>query len=222
MKKKIFILLLIIVGVTLCACATSKFNDIETPQTNPAPPQPILFNTLEDAIAFIHNPDLSNYNEDFQSAYKKMITAFHGDGCINAVNHNVATKYDNTVTLYPEVTYEDVGVHYLFTFNQELYQVVVYTIKAGEEYVMDPQTETIVDYYNKRWGSKFGVSSEQTTNSTLMPIVFFSETADGRICAQSLIDEGHYMVVRAKSDVVNISDLVAFIEGLKVERIALE
>lgn len=151
-----------------------------------------------------------------------MIAAFQRDGYINTFTHNVATKYDNTVTLYPEVTYEDVGIHYFFRFNQELYQVVVYTIKAGEEYVMDPQTETIVDYYNKCWGSKFGVSSEQTTNSTLMPIAFFSETADGRICAQSLIDEGHYMVVRAKSDVVNISDLVAFIEGLKVERIALE
>jgi hypothetical protein len=222
MKKKIFILLLIIVGVTLCACATSKFNDIETPQTNPAPPQPILFNTLEDAIAFIHNPDLSNYNENFQNAYQNMITEFQDDGYINTVTHNVAMKYDNTVTLYPEATYEDVGIHYLFVFNKELYQVVIYTIKAGEEYVMDPQTETIVDYYSKRWGSDCAVSSAQPTNNALVPMVFFTETADGRICAQSLIDEGHYMVVRAKSDAVNISDLVAFIEGLKVERIALE
>ena len=233
-KSITVILVLLIVFLTSCSnphnsisgatTATSVQNNSDKPHSGwPPPPQPILFDDIDAAIAFVKNPVFRNHwNDDFRAAYRQMVSVFQNDGYITTVSHSTATVFDNTVTLYPEATYEDIGVHYYFWFNEKLYQVLIYTVKEGDDYSIDLQTETVSDYYNKRWNVEVEFDDVGSTQHPLINSVYFNHSDELRLWALSMLDETHYVVVRGNKDEVDKSMLVEFIEGLSFDKAEIE
>lgn len=223
MKKCILILAVLSTVLFLVAC-TDLTNSPDTTLTptvplshGETPPQPIVIDNIETAVAFLQNPDYSNYNEKWESTYQQMVEDFASDGYLLTASHKTATVSYGKVTLYPCAKYEDVGVAYWFDLNGESYQVMLYNTKTGAEYSINAETQDIADYNIIRFGVSENAEFERiTVNHPNMTEMILS-TRNTHICAQSMIDETHYIIVTAVTD-ANAETLKNFIEGLVIER----
>ena len=179
----------------------------------PPPPQPIRFDSLEETILFIESPDMSMYYEEYHEAYQHMVDAFREDGYVTIATNTEANR-DRAVILYPEVEYEDLGICFWFEHNENRYQVLVYSTY----YTMDKQNEDIFDYYRGRgWGQNTQKTIEIFTNNEMLPSMFLTvESKSEVIRAKALLNNMHYIVVRAM-DKVSKTEFVRFIEGLEFE-----
>ena len=234
MKKKIYAMIALIILIpVLTACTevitnTTTKTEMQTTQRGPSipsaydpPPQPIDFETISDAIAFIEAPDYSAYYEEWHSTYQKMVQRFAVDGYLSTVSHSVAEKLNDNVTLYPEATSEDVGIAFWFKYEDILYQVLIYSTKNGEEYTFDPETESILDYYEQRFDITIKYDYEHVdTNNLQMPQMVFYKTGknDPRNAAKCMIDDTHYIVIKTKADK---TALLSFIDGLQIDSLLL-
>ncbi|MBE7066610.1 MAG: hypothetical protein E7385_03555 [Ruminococcaceae bacterium] len=216
--KKIMVLILLSV-LLLSACGQTVDNHSDATQHDitcggfPPPPQPIHFDSLEDTISFIKSPDMSIYYEEYHEAYQYMIEVFREDGYVTIVANTEANR-DSAVILYPEAKYEDLGICFWFEYNENMYQVLVY----NTYYTMDKQNDDIFDYYRARgWGQNTQKTIEIFTNNEMLPSLFLTiEGEGGAIRAKALLNDLHYVVVRA-IDKVSKTEFVRFIEGLEFE-----
>ena len=98
-----FLLVFVLFGLTACASETGVTT---VSKSQPRPPQPIQFDTFSDVAFFVDEPELDTYAEqDFRDAYRQMAEAFQKDGYITYVSHADAQRYNEKVTLFPQVTY---------------------------------------------------------------------------------------------------------------------
>ena len=194
------------------------YDDPSTPPT-PKPPSPKQFNTMDDAIAFIKNPDLTKFKSDFRDDYQKMVETFKEDGYVTTLTHSVATPLEGYVTLYPQTPYEDIGVDYDFRFKGVTYHILIYNIREG--FSVNKQTETVLDYYAKKRGKVPPVLETASTKNASLPSIMFFETPY-TINADALIDEGHYINVRVELNKATTAEIVEFIEGLSLGKIPIE
>ena len=111
---------------------------------SPAPPQPIHFNSLEEAKDFIlsDDPDLSNYQDDWQEAYKQMIAKFRKEGFFPYVEVD-GGKEIRSVCLHPELNIESVGTNHAYSYKGHDFVSFIYFIKEGHE---DKTQPGIADY----------------------------------------------------------------------------
>ena len=216
MKKQILIIILVLL-VLLSACTQNGPKEPSSTPNNdktisdPISTQPIKFDNLDEAIKFIQEPDLSDYDPGEQRDYYKMVESFRLDGYITTVSHSAA-KRQIDVSLYPEVKYEDIGVRYWFDLDGAWYQVLVYNTTV----TLDINTDTIIDYYKIRYDITMGEYEIITPDHEILSSVVFQLVYNGtRFGAKALIDNNHYVIIRAFMDQVDKSQFIEFIEGIE-------
>ena len=215
-KIRFFAFLLVLVLLYLTACA-SKASVTTVSKSQPRPPQPIQFDTFSEVAFFVDEPELDTYAEqDFRDAYRQMAEAFQKDGYITYVSHADAQRYNEKVTLFPQVTYEDLGAGYWFVFEEKTYQVVVYTVKEGEGYRVDAGDGAMLAYYTKRMGNAPANTETVTSRQEQLNEVLFIKSENTAV-AYAFLDETHYIKVRCSEKESTVSLLVTFIEGLSFE-----
>lgn len=223
MKKCILALAVLSTVLFLVACTDlTRSPDTTLTPTAPSshgetPPQPITFDNLESAVDFLQNPDYSNYNDKWESAYQQMVEDFASDGYLLTASHKTATVSYDKVTLFPCVKYEDIGVAYWFDLNGESYQVMLYNTKTGAEHSVNLESQDITDYNVVRFGVSEDAEFERITVNHPNISEMILSTRNSHICAQSMIDETHYIIVTAVTD-TNAETLKSFIEGLVIDQ----
>lgn len=223
MKKYILIFAVLSAVLFLASCSNVANPPTTTvpPPPSVMPPQPITFDNLEAAAAFLQNPDYSNYRAKWESTYQQMVADFASDGyLLTASNKTASVSYDD-VTLYPCVQYEDVGVSYWFDLDGESYQVLLYNTKAGAEYTIDLETQNIIDYHVVRFGVSEDAEFEQLAVDHPNLSQTFLSLANNHICALSMLDDTHFIRVTAVTD-TDSETLKDFIEGLIIEQHSIE
>ena len=189
----------------------------------PNPPQPIHFENLDEAIAFIHSPNLEKYWDDFQTVYMQMIDRFKSDGyIIRAVGKDPSVETIFHFFLYPKVKYEDSGIAYWFQYKGKDYQVIVYHADTS---LISSEPETLPsmsDYYKVRMGSP-NIPPEYSIELNGRPAyaVFEHHNPDHRKMVAQFIDSEHYVRVRAGTAEITKEELLEFIQVLEFEYVPL-
>ncbi|MBQ8236012.1 MAG: hypothetical protein IJZ37_04935 [Clostridia bacterium] len=200
----------------------SDDDDIAPPSPfDQTPPQPIGFENIDAALGFAASPDLDRYTKDWLAAYRQMTGAFQKDGYITYVSHADAQRYNEKVTLFPQVTYEDLGAGYWFVFEEKMYQVIVYTVKDGEDYRMEAGDGAMLAYYTKRMGNTPANTETVSSKQEQLDEVLFIKYENWAV-AYAFLDETHYIKVRRPDKESTVSQFVTFIEGLSFEQRLLE
>lgn len=179
--------------------------------TNPVTPmtsQPVWFNDIETAIEAIGNCDVSKYPEMYQENYSMMFKLFKNDEFIYQVKDNdfITTQEKRGTTLFPYAPYEDVGVGYYVTFNDNTYHIMFYT--ANEDFLAE--TDEIASYLQKRMGrSSDKVITVINQNISLL----FAD--NGQTYANAFIDKNHYFdVVGAVTE----EEMIEFLKAFEYEK----
>lgn len=230
--KRVLLIITVILCVALASCAqpvsttpnetvnTTANNSSFPPMNSPAPPQPIGFSTIEDAMDFIRSPNYSDYKgykDNWISTYQAMVASFISDGYITNVSHSTAKQHNDRVTLYPEAKFEDIGICFWFDYNEVPYQVIIRNTKDGDDYLLDLQTEDILDYNIKRFSLQEDLVGEYlNTGHALMHTMLLGTFNYTSLTASCMIDETHYIVIRAE---VDQDAMRSFIEGLQIDKI---
>ena len=200
------------------------------PPHGPIPPQPIRFEDFDAVLAFILDPDYENYNKKSRSAYEHMVGDFWSDGYILKASHKSATLYGKH-SVYPDVTGEDVGISFWFEFEDDIYQVILYNTRDGEEYTVDPESQDIVDYFELRNipGTVELLADRQriTVDNPSMPEVLLCspEYPMLRPRAFGMLDATHYIRVSSYSEEAahpDVDQLIRFLEGLNIVQCPLK
>ena len=235
MKKIVcaFICILAIIPLISACAACDKTNNntnqspeipahTEQPFPHETPPQPIEFDVLASAISFVIDRDLSEYRKEWQHSYQSMIEILSANSQLLIASHSNANKIDDSVTLFPEAQYEDVGVGVWFKYEGVSYQVIIYSIKTETEYKVNQETEDITDYYEKRFGTPENYPYEyfDTNNLQIPQIVIRTIGADNsKLSARGLIDDTHYIVIKTKAEK---TALLSFVDGLLIDSVPLK
>lgn len=223
MNKHILILAALLVALFFVACAdVSDFSTTTTVPLSPSetPPQPIRFDNLESAVDFLQKPDYSNYKEKWKITYQQMVEDFTSDGYLLHASHKTANRMFDDVILYPCGKYEDIGVAYWFVMDGESYQVILYNTKEGAEYAIHMETQDYSDYRVVRFGVSKDTEFERLAVSHPDMSEIILSKRNGNICAESMIDATHYIVVTVVTD-ANIDMLHEFIEGLIIAQYSI-
>ena len=191
------------------------------PESLPRPLVPISFDGIDKAVDFVRNPVYREFYKDHRETYEEMIKSFADYGYIITAFYCDSPSADGKVVLYPELNNTDIGVHYFFKTDSGVYQVLVYTVKQG--YEIDPEKETVLDYYQKR----FKASPEQTVKvgveHPLMKELAVTQNTDGSVCAHSMISSTHYVVIKTVCDMENAPQLFEnFVRDLAISYAPLE
>ena len=220
MKKYLIIIFLLIVSI-MCSC-NSNGSLGTTPESLPvsSPPQPIQFNSFDEAVSFIRKNDCTAYEkypEGHLKAYENMLGMFLKDGFVTKVISEDAEPVYG-VSLYPEAKREDVGIACWLKWNNVDYQVLVYNTKAGEAYKIDMENQNYTDYCAKRFGKTGSYKTIENSEHEIFKTLYIG-LRNNKNCAYSMIDETHYIVVNAG---VEESTLIDFINTLIIteEKIA--
>lgn len=192
--------------------------------TYPPPPQPINFDSIEAAIAYVQREDYSEYDEEEQIAYQHMNSVLMEDGYLYQVLHDSATfNTGRGISLYPQVKYEDVGICYWYEYQGKHFYVLVYHIREGEEYAIDLETEDFVDYYMKRFTTSDENRAEMKTEHPLFKtLVSWSqeeEIGKKQINFYCMIDDSHYIRIRSDAEKSVFAD---FVEGIVLNKVNIE
>lgn len=229
MKKSFLFILIVVLIVSFVACKNTdkaqkeeNTSMIENSELNnlpsmPPPPQPIHFDNIDTAIVFLKAPDYSKYPETYQSAYQNMVASFQQDKYITTITSSVAQRLNLRVTLFPEVTYEDVGVQYWFELDGNKYEVLIYNTKVGDEYSVDLSKETISDYYKKRFDLSSKNDTDLSVRHSFLKSVIFKES-NNKNAAHCMIDKSHYIVIRTNAEK---SLLAFFVESLTINKMEI-
>lgn len=185
---------------------------IMTPPTPAEPaPQPIPFDNISIAVAFLNSPTYSAYREDWHAAYQHMVTTFQQDGFLYTVSHSKAPLYQELVYLYPEVKYEDVGISFYFIYEEQIFRVEIHNVKSGEEFAIDVNTEDYSDYRMKRLGKE-----PEGVINTKHPQLNKLYVSTGRLSC--MVDETHYIQICSYADTEII---IRFIEDLSISSVPI-
>ncbi len=237
MRKRIFLCVILILIMVLTACSNTTDSDSSTnnvdSQYSDVPPQPITLESLDDAVLLVKNHEYSKYaknSEERYVAYKNMADRFMKDGYLTLATHNTASRISAYKTvLYPEVKYEDMGICYWFQQDDQKYQVLIYTQTENPECALDLKTSSLLDYYLKKSG-RIGSDIETVSiEHDLIKTLTVQSWGTGDFSVMTLLDETHYLYVRAiytqttdDSKVVTVTELAEFVEGLTFSKIALK
>ena len=188
----------------------------------PINPQPISFNSLDDAISFLKTIDYSytaehwSYSDEDKNAYDHMAKIFNDNGYLYEID-NLENKYQiSRIALYPEIERgEDSGISYWVKHNGAEYYIVIYNVKADIE--IDENSPSIKDYWKSRIGYDLAGKIFSVSNE------FFSEIninyINGRNFARGFIDPSHHALIRSTESEETI---IEFIEQLNFIRRELD
>lgn len=182
---------------------------------SPAPPQPIHFNSLEEAKDFIlsDDPDLSNYQDDWQEAYKQMIAKFRKEGFFPYVEVD-GGKEIRSVCLHPQVDFEDVGVNHAYSYKGHDFVSFIYFMREDIE---NKAESGILNYLNWRLNTNLTDYKDETIvfNGQKVKVVFSSSSLNQIIF---IVNENMYVNVQSKATEAEIID---FIEHMAIEKFSL-
>lgn len=196
---------------TLATTSPTELQATIPPPPPEIPPQPIAFDCVSLAVAFLSSPDYSAYREDWHYAYQHMVATFQQDGYLYTVSHSEAPLYQELVYLYPEVKYEDVGISYYFLYEEQIIRVEIHNVKSGEEFAIDINTEDYSDYHMKRLGTETaGVVHTKHPQLSMMHV------STGRLSC--MIDETHHIQICSDAD---SEIIIRFIEGLSISSVPI-
>ena len=179
-----------------------------------APPQPIPFERLEDAISFLKSGELNEYNaymdgmlSYFNETYQHMIELFMNDGFI--LNAEVSSEdfVVDELFLMPEQRYEDAGIIWNVTFKNQGYQIAVYHVKTE----CQEEGDDLNQYRARRFGS---MTLESMQNGDA--VIYYQSPSDGgRGRITQYIDETHYYVIRSTT---STEDKIALLNAIHFEK----
>ena len=157
------------------------------------PAQPIRFYNMNDVIDFILKDDCSEYNNAFIPSYENMLAQFNKDGYLIVAHSSVADIITDNIALYPETKYEDIGIHYFFSYEEFDFQLLVYNVKELNLTSLIGENETIMDYRSNRFGFvSTATKVVQDSTRNIKSFYIFPITNSERICASFFLDEGIY------------------------------
>lgn len=232
MKKQVTLVLIVLVLVLLSASCRKNNSGIDaspTGEMNSASPsepvsthfipaQPLSFDGLEETLDFIRKSDCSSYKPEDQPVYEGMIDVFQKDKAVYEISNNEYDYFNNTVVLFPEQKYEDVGIARYFIDGDTLYQVVVYYVKDGEAYAIDMQAETFKEYYTKRYDVSYAFWQTISTSNPVLNILYVQPFGEEKRSAHCMLDAQHYIVIRTSA---SDEDLIKFANALMIQRVQL-
>lgn len=184
MKKNIVLSLLFCIVFVLLLTGCTIGNDSASTTSSPdeslesleplSPPvvQPIQFDSLDDAIDFIKNNDLSKYREEEQIKYSEMNSMIKEINCLPVISfpNNNESRVDDfkiiSVTLFPTAKYEDIGISYYFNYQGKNNRIIFYFFDSDCSSKI-PNIETIDSYMAYReshFGSKMPFEPSERKN----------------------------------------------------------
>ena len=183
----------------------------ETPTTEPDPPQPlsppaqpIAFESYDDILRFIRNydgtwdscPEAKDYwPEEFVAAYLKMVDSYKSDGFFYEITDSEGLKKE-AYTLYPDVTYEDIGIRVCLVDGEDWYQCIIYTTRDNARIMGDGHS--LYDYMKDRMGLKKDIRDENSDREILRYINSDPENGYSSYI-ETPIDETHYLCIRTRA-----------------------
>ena len=226
MKIRSILALLLCLALFLTACGHSTNATEPPPPHGPIPPQPIPFETIDAAVAFLRDPDYSGYSRESVDAYKQMVSRFLDYGSLPTASHSKATLHNDNghIFLYPDVEFEDIGISTWFDFEGATYQVMLYYVRPGIEYSIDFRNEDIVDYLGLRMGISKDTKFQRITvyHPEISELILQNSTfPDQRIFATSMLNSTTYIRIAAVTD-TSLEKLQDFIEGLHIDYLYLK
>ncbi len=186
----------------------------ERPTTPPA--QAIGFPSVSELLCFIRDAGtlLSHYPEASQAKYNEVRKAYQTDGWLFSVHSRSAQPvYD--VLLFPRATYEDSGIGYYFSYKETVVQVMIY----NAETVAEPTQRTDMESYIERRfgfeGQRIAVINENGI-FTEPPLFWESNNENRKNSLWGILDEDHYMVIRAD---LPKEDIIAFLRTITMDKL---
>ncbi len=206
---------------------TTATKDLPTyTQGSMPPPQPVVFETFESATYFIKKREYESFvyeREDWVTAYNEMNNRFMHDGYLSVAAHKDASRLDAAIiTLYPASP--DNCVCYWFELDNIHYQVMIFCTNLDEAYSINLETETFLDYANKRFTPAPGLLASIPVGHELFDALYIVPYNSSMFSysVRTMIDSTHYINVRANNPDITAAGLAEFVEGLTFSKIALK
>lgn len=225
MKKFLSIVILLAMFIIMTGCnddSPAASQTVFVPTTtqrkyySPAPPQPLHFNSLEEAKEFIvSEPNLSKYNDEWQEAYKQMIAKFRKEGFFPYVKVDGGQE-SRSVCLHPQVDVEDIGVNHAYNYNDNSFVVFIYFVN---ECLEDEAKSGIVEYLNTKFTSNLTDYKEISPvfNGQKVNAVFRS-LSTGATQTLFILNNEFFVNVQSKATEAEALD---FIEHMSIEKFSL-
>ena len=160
----------------------------------PVAPQPVSFEDLSAVVEALNGYNLDVYPEQYRETYREMYDRFNREKFVYQVQDNdvIINQADRSVALFPNVRYEDIGIGYYLTFQDQTYHITIYCanpdIAAG--------SNGIAEYLQKRTGRRTDkeITLQDRTISLTYPL---DDSLQSEIYASAWIDESHYFTAKA-------------------------
>ena len=189
---------------------------------SPAPPQPLPFNSLEEARDFILDPDSSTADfleySELEDAHYEMIDKFKREGFFPYVLVD-GGKEIRSIFLHPQGRFEDIGVNHAYSYNGYDYVSFIYFIKEGLE---DKAKAGVVDYMNSK------LTQNLTDYKEVFPVYNGQKVDAVYRNSVSGNTESHYLYwIQDKQFFVTIltkapeSEIIDFIAHMTIEKLPL-
>jgi len=187
-----------------------------------APPQPIHFDNLDEAITFINNPNLDRYIDSFKPVYERMIARFRNDEYIISLSCKETSFEINwsRFALYPKVRYEDCGVSYWVKYKNNPYYIVIY---HADTTLISPTVEelpSIINYLKVRMNTP-NIPPERSIELNGHPAYAIFDSVQTNKFIEQFIDSKHYFKVCAGSAEITKEDLLEFVQMIEFEQVPL-
>ena len=178
--KKIYLIIAVILCLGVFTSCNATNSDSASTTGSPYeslpplewPVQPIEFDSLDDAVNFIKNNDLSKYREEEQIKYSEMNSVIKEINCLPVISfpNNNESRVDDfkiiSVTLFPKAKYEDIGISYYFNYQGKNNRIIFYFFDSDCSSKI-PNIETIDSYMAYReshFGSKMPFEPSERKN----------------------------------------------------------
>lgn len=183
------------------------------------PAQPISFSSVDKAISFIKNGDVSMYEDrqEWIPAYSSMINTFMEHEKV--IRLTVDGRSSDEVLLFPKAKYEDVGIRYLFREEGNFFSATVYFFDESMDFSLDLTKHTYLDYiaataeYSLEKYRQVACSGyEGHRQPYLAPFLEY-------ISFQCVLDEDRYLILYSNADE---QALLEFAEKIVFDEILLK
>ena len=151
---------------------SSPDESLEPLQPLSPPVQPIEFDSLDDAIDFIKNNDLSKYRAEEQIKYSEMNSVIKEINCLPVISfpNNNESRVDDfkiiSVGLFPKAKYEDIGISYYFNYQGKNYGIFYYFFDpdCSSKIAHIETIDSYMAYRESHFGSKMPFEPSERKN----------------------------------------------------------
>ena len=151
---------------------SSPDESLEPLQPLSPPVQPIEFDSLDDAVDFIKNNDLSKYREEEQIKYSEMNSVIKEINCLPVISfpNNNESRVDDfkiiSVTLFPTAKYEDIGIGYYFNYQGKNNRIIFYFFDSdcSSKIAHIETIDSYMAYRESHFGSKMPFEPSERKN----------------------------------------------------------